>query len=78
MGSHPYILEDRPELPKVPRPHVEEGGEVLEGMYANGYTSMEESRIPANSGKAEGHVSAAVVWSGPAGIVAKDPRTVPT
>jgi hypothetical protein len=34
LGSHPYILEDDPELPKESRRHVEEGGEILEEMCA--------------------------------------------
>jgi hypothetical protein len=31
LSSHPYTLEDGPELPKVPGRHAEEGREVLEG-----------------------------------------------
>jgi hypothetical protein len=76
--SHLYTLKDGSELPKVPRRHAEEGGEVLEGMYSNGCMSMEESKISGQSGRARGHVSAAVVGSGPAGIVSKDPRIMPT
>jgi hypothetical protein len=36
LGSHPYILEDGPQLPKEFGPHADPGGEVLEGMYAEG------------------------------------------
>jgi hypothetical protein len=32
LGSHLYILENGPELPRVPGPHAEDGGGVLEGM----------------------------------------------
>jgi hypothetical protein len=45
MGSHRYIMEDGPELPRVPGPHVEKGGEVLERMHADGYTTLEEAKI---------------------------------
>jgi hypothetical protein len=31
LGSHAYVLEDGPELPKVSGPHAEEGGEILTG-----------------------------------------------
>jgi hypothetical protein len=54
LSSQPYILEDGPELPKVPGSHAEEGGEALEGMYTDGCTSIEESWIVVNSGRVEG------------------------
>jgi hypothetical protein len=38
LDAHTYILEDGPELPKSSGPHPDEGGEVLEGMYAQDYT----------------------------------------
>jgi hypothetical protein len=31
LSSHTYILEDGPELPKVPGPRADEGGKVLKG-----------------------------------------------
>jgi hypothetical protein len=37
LGSHPYVPEDGP--------HAEGGGEVLEGMYAEGCTSLRDARI---------------------------------
>jgi hypothetical protein len=77
LGSHPATLEDRPEIPKVSGPHVEEGREVRWGMYADGCTSLEQSKISARSGRAGGRVLAAETRSGPAGIVSKDPRIVP-
>jgi hypothetical protein len=40
LGAHTYIVEDGPELPKSSGPHAEEGGEVLEGMYAQGRTTI--------------------------------------
>jgi hypothetical protein len=76
LSSHKYILEDGPELPKVPGPNAEEGGKILEGMYVNRSTSLEELKII--EGREGGQVSAAVVRSGPAGIVSKDPRILPT
>jgi hypothetical protein len=45
-------------------------GAVLEGMYADGCTSDEESRIRGRSGRAGGLDET--------GIVLKDPRVVPT
>jgi hypothetical protein len=45
LSAHKYVLEDGPELPKSPDPRAEEGGEVLEGMYAQGCMPIEESRI---------------------------------
>jgi hypothetical protein len=73
-----YILEDGLELLKSSGPHAEEGGEVLEGMYAQGCTTIEESRVRGRSGRAGGQVSTAEIRSGPAGIVSEDPRIGPT
>jgi hypothetical protein len=78
LGSHPYVLEDGRELLKVPRPHTQVGGTVLEGMYTDVCTSIEESRISGRPGRTRCQVSAAGVRSGPAGIVSKDPRIVPS
>jgi hypothetical protein len=38
LGSHTYILEDGPWLLAVSGPRADEGGEILEEMYAQGYT----------------------------------------
>jgi hypothetical protein len=54
LGSHTYILEDRPWLLAVSGPYADEGGEILEGMYAQGCTSIEDSRIRGRSGRAGG------------------------
>jgi hypothetical protein len=81
LGSHPYILEDGPELPKVPEPHVDVGGEVLEVMYAEGCTSIRDVRITMRtrqSGRAGGQVSGSKAESGAAGIVPKPRRTPST
>jgi hypothetical protein len=78
LDAHTYVLEDGPELPKRLGPHVEEGGEILEGMYAQGCATIEESRMRGQSGRACGQDSAAGVRSGPAGIVSKDLRIVLT
>jgi hypothetical protein len=55
LGSHPYILEDGPELLKVPGPHADQRAEVLEGMYADRCTSFGDARILGREG---GQVSA--------------------
>jgi hypothetical protein len=47
-GSRPYILEDGPEFPRVSSPHADPGGEVLDGMYAERCTSIDQSRIHAS------------------------------
>jgi hypothetical protein len=44
MRSHPNILEDGPELPKESGPRADVAGEVLEGTYSSGCTSIEDSR----------------------------------
>jgi hypothetical protein len=54
LGSHTYILEDRPWLIAVSGPHADEGGKILEGMYAQGWTNIEDSRIRGRSGMAGG------------------------
>jgi hypothetical protein len=54
LGAYTYILEDGPELPKSSGSHAEERGEILEGMYTQGCTMIEESRIRADSGRAGG------------------------
>jgi hypothetical protein len=69
---------DGPVLPKEASPHAEMGSEILERTYAQGYASVHESKISGRSGRAEGQISVAVVRSGPASIVSKDSRTVPT
>jgi hypothetical protein len=53
-GWRLLILEDGPWLIVVSGPHADEGGEILEGMYAQGCTSIEDSRIRARSGRAGG------------------------
>jgi hypothetical protein len=57
LGCHMYILEDGPELPDSSGPCAEEGGETLEGMYAQGCMMIEESSIRGRSGRAGGQVS---------------------
>jgi hypothetical protein len=42
------------ELLAVSGPHADEGGEILEGMYAQGCTSNEDSLISGRSGRAGG------------------------
>jgi hypothetical protein len=44
LGSHAYILEDGPWLIAVSGPHDDEGGKILEGMYAQ---TAQVSRIHA-------------------------------
>jgi hypothetical protein len=49
-GAHPLICENGPELPKETGPHAEDGGEVPEGMYSMGCTTMEDSKITGRPG----------------------------
>jgi hypothetical protein len=77
LGAHTYIIGDGPELPKSFGPHADEGGEVLEWMYAQGCTTIEESKITGRPGRAEfRQVSILGGRSGPAGIVSKEARIV--
>jgi hypothetical protein len=45
LSAYTYILEDGLELPKESGPHADIGGEVLEGMDAEGCSSLRNSRI---------------------------------
>jgi hypothetical protein len=45
LDSRPYVLEDGPELPKGPGHDADIGGEVREGMYAEGCTSLRGARM---------------------------------
>jgi hypothetical protein len=65
---HTYQGEGGPEHPKESGPRVEDGGEILEGMYTRGCT-LADSKI---SGRAGGQDSVSVVWQGRAGIVSND------
>jgi hypothetical protein len=78
LGAHTYILEDVPELPESSGSSTPEGGEVIEVMYAQGCTSIEESRIHGQSGRAEGLDTVSGVRPSPTCNVTRDPRTVPT
>jgi hypothetical protein len=51
LVTHPYALEDGSELPKVTGPHAEEGGGVLEGVYADVCTSLENARTSGRSAR---------------------------
>jgi hypothetical protein len=46
------IREDGPWLLAVSGPHADEGGEILEGVYAQDCTSIEDSRIRGRSAMA--------------------------
>jgi hypothetical protein len=76
LGAHTHILEDGPELPRVLRPHAEVGGEVLEGTYTEGCSSLRDSRI--HHGRAEVLGTVSGMPPDTAGIVSKDPRVAPT
>jgi hypothetical protein len=78
LGSHPYVQEDGPELPQTGEPHAVVGVEVLEGMLTDGCTSIEDSRVLANSRRAGGLGAVSGASPNPVGIVSKDPRVVPT
>jgi hypothetical protein len=43
-GAYPLVLEDGPEIPEAPGPHAEEGGQVLQGVYADGCPSIMDAR----------------------------------
>jgi hypothetical protein len=45
LSTHAFICEGVPELPKVPGPHAEIGGEILKRMYAEGCPSLSDSPI---------------------------------
>jgi hypothetical protein len=54
MGAHSMIVEDGPELPEEKGPCAQEGGEVLQGVFAPGCKSLEESRIEKGQGERAG------------------------
>jgi hypothetical protein len=54
IGAHSLVFEDGPEVPKVSGPHAEQGGETLEGMYADGCSSPRDSRIVERAGYSTG------------------------
>jgi hypothetical protein len=83
LGTHQYVLEDGPELPKVPGTHAEKGGEVLEGIYTEDCTSIDnedeevtydQARLLRRFRKGRRPGTS----PDPAGIVSKDPRVAPT
>jgi hypothetical protein len=45
LGAHPLVLESCPEIRGESGTHADEGEETLQGMYAEGCSSIEESRI---------------------------------
>jgi hypothetical protein len=45
LGAHMYTLEDGPELPNGCGLGALEGGDILEGMYAQSCTTIEASRM---------------------------------
>jgi hypothetical protein len=74
LDAHILILEDGPELHKVPGAHAEERGEILESMYTQGCSSLRDSKI---SRRERGLGTVSGTSPDPAGIVSKDPRVVP-
>jgi hypothetical protein len=64
-------LADFPILPKEPDPHAEVGGEVVEGMYAHGRTSIEDARTSRGPETPAGLDTVSGSQPGPAGIVSK-------
>jgi hypothetical protein len=66
---------------KVPGPHADVGGEVLDGMYAERCTSLRGARISGDIGQlasAGDQVSGSEAESGASGIVSKPNRTPST
>jgi hypothetical protein len=46
LSAHGFICEDGPELPKEKgQEAADEGGETLEGMYAQGCESLEQAKL---------------------------------
>jgi hypothetical protein len=45
LGARTLILEDGPELIKAQGPHAEKGGEMSEGMHAQGCSLLESAKI---------------------------------
>jgi hypothetical protein len=70
------ILEDGPELPKVPGPHADVRGMVLLNMDTEICASLRDSRI--HQGRAGGLDTVSGTSPDPAGIVSKDPRVALT
>jgi hypothetical protein len=52
LSAHPFICEDGPEIPNAHGPYAEVGGQILERMYAQGCSSLQDSRIREVSGRA--------------------------
>jgi hypothetical protein len=76
LSAHTLIQEDGPKLPKAPGPQAEEGGEILEGVFAEGCESLQDATI--YQGRAGGLGTVSGTSPDPAGIVSKDPRVAPT
>jgi hypothetical protein len=54
LSAHGFICEDGPELPKEKgQETAQEGGETLEGMYAQGCESLDQARLQGNQGQEE-------------------------
>jgi hypothetical protein len=76
LSAHRRILWDGLEIPKVPGPHADVGGDILLNMYTEGCSSLRDSRI--HQGRAGGLDTVSGASPHPAGIVSKDPRMAPT
>jgi hypothetical protein len=50
LSADTFVCVDGPELPTVSDPHAEAGGDVLDGMCAEGYSSLRDSRIRGREG----------------------------
>jgi hypothetical protein len=76
LSAHTLILEDGPELPKVPGPHAKKGGETLANMYTEECSSLQDSRRHQERAGSLGTASG--TSPDPAAIISKDPRVAPT
>jgi hypothetical protein len=71
LGARTFVCEAGQILPKEKGHHAEVGGEVLEGMYTHGCSSIEDARISGGSGMSGGLDIASWSQPGPAGVVSK-------
>jgi hypothetical protein len=59
----PLKMNQGAKLPKSSGTHAEERSEILTGMYAQGSTSIEDSRIRVETGREGGRDTVSVVGS---------------
>jgi hypothetical protein len=75
VDSWMILAQNTAELLKVPGPHADFEGEVLEIVFAEGFSLLRDSRI--HQGRSEGLDTVSGTSPDPAGIVSKDLRVAP-